>query len=449
MNARRISILTALALTEAAVLAPFLSLLTPPPIRGAPGGALGLMWLILFGLAIQWKILAHFDVSLRTQRIMMGGWLVALVIAAELQSFAPTPTLAPDVLTLFPGFIAALVLWWRGMALGVSTLHPRDAEMRLQVGLLLLIAISAATLFSQDWDVLINIVAFFFGALIAVSLSNLELTERSERGRRVVMDKIWWGWPLAAVLGVLLVGLLLTSVMTGRSVVGLIGLLLSIVLLPILLLVSLIPQSFFDWLRELIQRIASAFSSLAPPERGALPPQPPTTGPVLPTVPPAVSFGFGLVVFAILVVVVLLLMRRAERQMSAAHTPASDSEGRLGEPGVDQVEAENNRPPGLSQLRRWLAAMTIRRLYARAVHEAARRGYRRLPAQTPNDFLPALQSAFPNAEIESSTITQAYVAAHYGEVPDSRETLDALKAAWERMRATKIVPTSDARLSTR
>jgi len=81
--------------------------------------------------------------------------------------------------------------------------------------------------------------------------------------------------------------------------------------------------------------------------------------------------------------------------------------------------------------------MTIRRLYARATHEAARRGKHRSAAQTPYDFLPTLQSAFPTAESDARVITEAYVAAHYGEVPDSQQALDALKQAWERMRTTQ------------
>jgi hypothetical protein len=87
-------------------------------------------------------------------------------------------------------------------------------------------------------------------------------------------------------------------------------------------------------------------------------------------------------------------------------------------------------------LRRWLAVLTIRRIYARMSHEAGKRGFQRMTAQTPNDYLPRLNDAFPGTDADIRTITNAYIAAHYGEVPDTDEALAQIRMAWERVRAT-------------
>jgi hypothetical protein len=342
----------------------------------------------------------------------------------------------PDALTMAPGFIFAVVLWWRGMALGTSTLHPHAVEVRLQAGMLLLMAFAATTLFTRDEALLLYISAFFLGALPAVSLANLDLTDRSNLGRRTPMSRTWWGWILGTTLVVMTIALLITSLATGRSASMLFGTLLAILLLPIVLLIALIPQSFFDALAAVLRRLGEAFDFLPnfAPESVEQTTQP---GPQIAVqIPPAVNFLFAIAVFALLVGLVLLMMRRAERPGRFTPKLAGDVEGDLASVNADASAGIAGRFSSLT-LRRWLAALTIRRLYARATHEAARRGQHRSTAQTPYDFLPAMQRAFPTAESDARAITEAYIAAHYGEVPDSPEALDALKQAWERMRTTQ------------
>jgi hypothetical protein len=359
-----------------------------------------------------------------------------LIVLIEANTFILLPALKPDVLTMLPGFIAATVLWWRGMAIGTSELRPHDAEFRLQVGALLLVLIGVATLFNRSLDALVFITAFFFGALIAVPLTNLEMTHESEIGRAVPMTLGWWSWVLFSVLSVMLIGLVLVSILTGRSVQSLLALLISVLLFPVVLLISIIPVGVFDWLAELIRSIAARFGGLFDLGRSA--PQqslPESTGPQI-NLPAEVNFGIALLVFAIVVALVILLMRRADRLSFAPRKRDSDLEGALANAQESVVNDVAANRFSLAQLRRWLAAMTVRRLYARAAYEASRRGFRRSFAQTPYDFLPNLQRAFPSAEQDAQTLTDAYVAAHYGEVPDTDAALNALKASWERMRAT-------------
>ena len=68
-------------------------------------------------------------------------------------------------------------------------------------------------------------------------------------------------------------------------------------------------------------------------------------------------------------------------------------------------------------------------------HEAGKRGFGRKPAQTPNDYAPFLSQAYPGVDADLRIITDAYIAAHYGEVPDTDEGLNTIRQAWERVRA--------------
>ena len=72
------------------------------------------------------------------------------------------------------------------------------------------------------------------------------------------------------------------------------------------------------------------------------------------------------------------------------------------------------------------AAILMRKLplqfEQRPTHSAKRRHHR------------GLARAFPGADEDARRITDAYINAHYGEVPDTLDKLRAIQAAWARMR---------------
>jgi hypothetical protein len=91
---------------------------------------------------------------------------------------------------------------------------------------------------------------------------------------------------------------------------------------------------------------------------------------------------------------------------------------------------------GQSSLGRMFAALTIRRIYAHLSGLAAERGHPRAINQTPYEYQPTLELAFPGCHQEVRRITEAYVAVHYGEVPERPQELRAIRAAWDRVRET-------------
>ena len=94
---------------------------------------------------------------------------------------------------------------------------------------------------------------------------------------------------------------------------------------------------------------------------------------------------------------------------------------------------------------RFLAAMTIRRIYAHMGALAAERGYPRVPYETPYEYLPTLERSFPSNREDVTRITEAYVAVHYGEVPERPEDLAAVQTAWERIREATAVKSRQSR----
>jgi hypothetical protein len=86
-----------------------------------------------------------------------------------------------------------------------------------------------------------------------------------------------------------------------------------------------------------------------------------------------------------------------------------------------------------SRLGQILTVLTIRRIYAHMAALAAERGYPRAINETPYNYLPALHKAFPASPQEVTQITESYVDAHYGELPEREEELSAVRSAWHRI----------------
>ena len=89
---------------------------------------------------------------------------------------------------------------------------------------------------------------------------------------------------------------------------------------------------------------------------------------------------------------------------------------------------------GRSGLRGLFAALTIRRIYAQMLRLAAEQGYPRAASQTPYEYRKTALRAFPGSSEAVYTITEAYVAVHYGEVPETDAELQDIRACWESLK---------------
>ena len=434
MNWRRIIIVALFALAEASIIEPLL-LLLPTPLRFVDRGvALAVTWVLLCSIAFSRRWLALRDASMRAQRIVVGAWLIGMLIASVVivNLVAHLDPLSLSV--LFIEFGGVLIVWWRGMALGVTPLGPDAARLRLQMGLLLFILFTLATAFNASANLLGFIIPFLVGALFAMPLSHIERVEQSERGRIVKMDGRWWRSLFVGVGTPLFISVILAMLVSGDVLAEGMRLVVFVLLIPILA-IAFVAGYVLSWILSLLfnkmQRPQEALQSMND-VLGQFKQPDPNAPPVL-YIPPEVRFVIGVIVLLGIIAVIIWFTSRARREEAINRAKTDDLQDLQDEEIPSPAAFVGEVLKSLS-LRRWLAAVTIRRIYARMSHEAGKRGFERLPAQTPFDYLPSLYSAFPDAQAELGVITNAYVAAHYGEVPDTDEALAKIRAAWDHVR---------------
>jgi hypothetical protein len=80
------------------------------------------------------------------------------------------------------------------------------------------------------------------------------------------------------------------------------------------------------------------------------------------------------------------------------------------------------------------AAARIRRIYAELIDLSARLGSPRPESFTPLEFLPLLIRQLPRSASDLDLITQAYIRIRYGEMPEYKQHLDEVEAAWTRIK---------------
>jgi hypothetical protein len=76
---------------------------------------------------------------------------------------------------------------------------------------------------------------------------------------------------------------------------------------------------------------------------------------------------------------------------------------------------------------RLLAAISVQNIYANVSRLAARRGFARPPALSPDDYLSRLELAFPGEAARLARLTDAYLRVHYGDEPASPQELAVLR----------------------
>jgi len=161
---------------------------------------------------------------------------------------------------------------------------------------------------------------------------------------------------------------------------------------------------------------------------------------------PAAERVFHLSANVVLVVVLITLVllftwyrQRRARARGADETHESLlSAATLGRSLADLLQAGRQRlgeVAGRILGVQFLSAISIRRIYANMVRLATEQGYPRGSAQTPYEYLDTLRQALPGSETETALITNAYVNAHYGKLPDTPEELQQIRDAWQRVRA--------------
>ncbi len=472
-SARREVIWLALAAAEMCWLAPAFWALTSAMAPHPPFLLwLGLLVLVL-GLFYFYRALVSAGLGLRLQQgLLATGLLLCIGLVLRLHVLAGSGLRAMDwflmpfrnigeVSTRVPlswiTIMLLIYLWARAIHLATRSLSTETVGFSLRSGVVVLIVVAFLVSAFTALDVSGFVVAFFFFALVAVALARVEEVSRMPNSTRAPFSGFWIGSTVGAVAVLVMLGGAVALALTAggldrlvhllapllrvvQIVVFGIGMLLALLLEWVLGLFSLDLTSLSGQLREAMSRLMlEPFPEVPPPEGE------PQAWVIL-------SRVFQILVTVVLpigiVSLILYFTWRRMRQRSADERGEESRESLLSgsaltnglrsmlQEGLQRMGELADLAKRLGPGARFLAAISIRRIYGNLVRMATEAGYPRGKSETPYEYLSTLRQAFPGGETEVTFITEAYVNAHYGEVPDSREEIRRIRDCWERVQAS-------------
>lgn len=405
-------------------------------------GLLALILLLAVGLVL------HFHVY-GSQGLPGLAWVVVLF-----RSLADVETVDPS------GWMAIMFLvyfWARGIRLSRRSLSVESVGFTFRAGVVILVVESLLLGIIVQADLSGFVLPYFFFSLVAVALARVDEVSRSPNSSQVGYSGFWIGSSVAAVAVLVLVGAIVAALFSGGGlqqilswlspvlylfwiVIAGLGAFLLLLLEGLLSLFSIDLATLGEGIMDALHRIGEFL--MAPGAEMPVPPgSPAERPPLLGILQVVVAVGIPLLIVVLVLVASWARRRRLEREAGNESRESIHSR-RTGSGLRAMLRAGLERLGELAGLvdrfglgSRFLAAVSIRRVYANLVRLATREGYPRARSETPYEYLATLRRALPDHESEVETITQAYVNAHYGEVPDTREELERIRACWERVRA--------------
>lgn len=347
------------------------------------------------------------------------------------------------------------VAWRRGVTLAVQTIGPLGAMRPFRIGVLMFITygLVAKQLGAEAPDV--ELLIFLFSGLIALGggrfsfLGHVRGGSKAPFPRRLVLAVVIITASMAAMM--LLVGIFSRGTFAER-LRQLVQFLFSVVAQLLLLLIK--PLVFFavrifEWLFNLVQPILNQSRQypLEPIQTEALQDlftelDSQIERPLW--VSELTVWMQRILIWGGVVLVVAVLFYGLRRWVVRPMVQSEDEGQSLIAPddlvhmllsmlrrrGREAVRTLRSLRPG----ERILAAARIRRIYAELLDLCAQLGHSRPASRTPTEFLPYLTLLFPSLEHEVTQITHAYVRVRYGELPEYKEQIDAIDAAWSRVK---------------
>jgi hypothetical protein len=158
------------------------------------------------------------------------------------------------------------------------------------------------------------------------------------------------------------------------------------------------------------------------------------------------------IIFIAIIVVIILgviawmairLWRDRQRKKLVNEQKANIKANNLFQQLIDMLlQGWNGAISSLGQLtdfnrrQRLRAAARIRQVYAELMELCEQLEHPRADAETPLEFVPKLTLLFPELHPEVVTITEAYNNIRYGQLPETRQEVEEVEAAWNRIYLT-------------
>lgn len=475
-------------LIEVALLTPLALLLMPWAALWSP--QLLALWLLLLMLIPAYlnRVLLLLRVpATRRRLLLLVAGLLAMLLNLRLILYHPPSLFSLAWLNEFYAHLSetgnpygqrdfvivflTVAAWWRGLALVGRRNDIQDTNRRfyLAVGILwpLVLLLTANRL---RFDVTQFVLLFLLASLMTAALTRAQQIEAGESEAAFPFSLGWLGRVFGASAGIVLLTGILAGILSGEQVDTLLGWLGPVwraaqltvtVIITFLLYLGQPIFAVLQWLADLVARLFAGSGTVAvtPPATpagvGTATPTPtpvfvPADNALLDLLAWLVGHAqlLGIVAVALFLLLAVFISYRSQRQLAATRRP---------EQMAREVTPAGRSPaiPGrglLDRARRWRQlwnAANIRRIYENMSYLAAVNGYPRAAVETPYEYRQALRQAWPERQGEIEQITQAYIQVRYGEIPESRAELEALKEAWERLRKTPPMRRTGEGLGTR
>lgn len=473
-NGRREVIYVALAAAEVCWAAPVFLLVVQARSPHSPAAVWLAMLALLLGFFYIYRLLMRADFSTKQlQGLLVGALLLSILLMVRfhvyagaglsgidwfLQPIRSFTTLTSGIPLEFIAMLTLVYLWARGIHLARRSLSARSVGFSFRSGVVVLASITVALSLLGSADMLGFIILYFFFALLAVALARVEEVSMAPNSTRVRFSGFWITATVASVGLLVVIGIGVAVLFYGGTLEVVLRWLLPLLIVFQLLVVglgylvitviefilSVIPVNW-DALAATFQQMAAALGNLSLPMTE-------TTE----TDPEAMQRAMGAVqgscFTSILIVIILVVIVFAGRKLLKSRDEAADesrestlSAGALANSLRAMFQAGRDRLSQLAGLvdqyglgSQLLSAITIRRIYANLVRLATKAGYPRLGSQTPYEYRTTLAEVFPDRERDVALITEAYVSAHYGQLPDNAEELQQIRDCWERIRSQGV-----------
>jgi hypothetical protein len=370
-------------------------------------------------------------------------------VLEPIRRFADVQNAIPDE---WLAMLTLIYFWARGIMLGRRSLTADSVGFSFRVGILILIWFIMIIALITGQDASAFVVAYFFFALVAMALARIEDVSQTRASSLARFSAFRFFTTIGAVVLLMALGGLLAFLLHNVDLQRLLLpflIVIEVVVVGLIIIVLGIAEWIFtglhldqfqlgNRLQELFSRLALVADNLTAPFGDEV------GGP-----PPAVGIFKAVSTIAVVVFLIGLVVFFTWWQIRRARARAlDDSRESIWSPSALARDLKVLLQAGRDQLggivalvdrfglgTRLLRALSVRRIYANLVRLATEIGFPRYKTQTPYEYTRSLYEALPGCEPDIDTITEAYVRAHYGEVPDTREELQRIRACWKRIQA--------------
>ena len=422
------------------------------------------------------RILVQLNVRIITQRIWMSLMILVFILIG-LRTLGndsePVGLLAllnrpvrsfQDAINLFPVefilMISVLLVCWRGFYRVGRLVGSMEIVQGFQAGTLMLLLYGIISNWSQA-VIGGELYLFVFSGLLAMSAARISVSSYLLGGQRIPFSIRWIAGIAFVALLISVLAAQLLNLADGegpnilRSVLSWIIYILALLLSPLMFLVIQIVTYLGRWLnlggllqnlveisqqfQLLIDRLVEGIQQwTARFQLGFLD----VWIDKLTITRPIILWSVVILFVVILLVMVRSQIIKDRMEQDAEYESISGQENLLESlrdilrSGLDRMADRLEQMRGLRNARRLLAAARVRRIYVHLLDLSTKLENPRPSSFTPLEFLPSLERLFPGFKGELELITEAYLRVRYGDLPENKDEVFAIDAAWRKVAAT-------------